>query len=313
MNPRVEIERQKLRDQARKAPKGRAIAKLGDYDNVTGLTQAIQPNGGVTYGANLSNIAQSGDLMRVVQAPGGLAALDNLSISSAQIVRGVGSISSSSQNQAFPADDFSAFKGDIFNKQQTKKKKVVWELQGNAIYDGGSDFYSLTPNLAAAQVGGICNFSPIKNPQFNFTFEFRIFGSTTAYFADGLAFSYVPSVIGGIGAALGVGDIEFGFSCGIRTYFGEANAPMVKLFINSLAGFNESGSELSLRSSSWQLAEIQVNEDSLDINFGGVTLSAAIPAPPFDYFLRISAATATYNDLHEVRNLLFNGKPLRGI
>jgi hypothetical protein len=80
MNPRVEIERQRLRDELAKSKSKtqKFVVTKGGYDNATGLTQVNAQNGGTSFALNLSNLAQEGDPMRLTKALGQLPAIDSL-------------------------------------------------------------------------------------------------------------------------------------------------------------------------------------------------------------------------------------------
>jgi hypothetical protein len=93
MNPRVEIERQRLRDELKSSVKNQNyVTTLGEYDQVTGLNQVVAQNGGVSFGQNFSNAAQLGQPMRFTKAGGQFAAIDNSQIpsSSGVLIYGFG-------------------------------------------------------------------------------------------------------------------------------------------------------------------------------------------------------------------------------
>lgn len=441
MNPRVEIERQRMRDELRASrAKSQTVTVLGVYDNVTGLNQAISQDGGISFGKNLSNLAQLGDPMRLTKAGGQTAAIDSL-----QAPRGNPNQKDGYSGGAFSVnngdilgdptasslgigENFSALRGDIFGGWGVYRKRnqasinqapinqepiidppitdidvlvgeppltinlfsnfsdpdnddteLTYEIisntnpgvvslsdidpatgdltlfffnegfsrvtvkvtdplgefvideflvtvsspialdmvaEGNAFYNSATDSYFLTTTGSPpTQVGGIASLTTIAAPFFRFDFEFRIYGNSTALFADGLAFSYTPSPLGLAGGDLGLGDLGLGFACGVKTYFGDnvSAQNQVRAFGRGGGGFVQSANQLRLRSADWQSASILVFPDLVDFSFGGVLLSLATPSLPAGYFLRISAATATHNDNHEIRNLRFNGKPINFI
>jgi hypothetical protein len=190
------------------------------------------------------------------------------------------------------------------------KPSIKWELLAGATYNDVDGVYTLTVP-GGSELGGISSIKKVTKRTFRFTFEFRIYGSTTLVPADGLALSYLPSDIFIPGNDLGVGDIGDGFSCGVDTYFGRPNDPLeVRVFIRYGSNTFYSESNLNLRSVSWQQAIVVVTESEITVTFGTTTLSIPITPLPAKYYLRFSAATALFNDFHEVRNPLLNGKPL---
>ena len=277
-----------------------SVQRQEDYDTAVKPTfyQGYDQNTGTAI-ATTQGFSTSNKYRVITNAP--LSNGDRVNIRPSNGLDRVDAISTRKKQQQVP-------------KIKIAKPKVTGE--GNASYDSDTDSYILTTTEAptVAQVGGISNFTKVKDPLFRFDFEFRIYGNTTPLFADGLAFSYTPSPLGAAGAALGVGALGLGFACGIRTFFEneQQDQNQVRAFGRfGGGGFIESGNDLSLRSPSWQSASIQVLSNSVNFRFGGVELNLVMPTPPLDYFLRISAATAQYNDNHEVRNLRLNGRRVR--
>jgi Bacterial lectin len=298
---------------ARGVPKSTtsSIVQIGTRDPQTGLYTILNPCGGeeVRVGEKIFSSAHTnGQVVRATRAGGStLLQLDNIN-------------SRSQQEQTVFHNCPGYFNGQIFNCDEEAPKDLIWNLEGSAIRDGGT--YILTP-AESLKAGGIST-DKVSRQTWKLTFEYRIFGGSPG-FADGIGFTYSPiTPVGGGTGELDIGDLGEGFAAVINTYNGQTlnnnQRPQLQIWdqahrqdLSPFTPLATSGIASGLRSEQWQRCEINYNSDSGTITIVAAGVSVSAPKiVPVDYQLRLMASTGALFDFHQVRNIKFAGKSVRG-
>jgi hypothetical protein len=168
--------------------------------------------------------------------------------------------------------------------------------------------------------GALRSVSRLTNTTWTLTFSFRIFGSTTTYFADGLVVAitsnesliYNEPRYYGVSNPLSAGEAVIGIDTFRNTGgAGGDNASRPRVYAitagqdENTTGIPVSSVSSGLRSTSWQSATVSYDGVNLIGTFGGLAVTLPVALSNTNW-LRIASANG-YNDNHEVKDIMFNG------
>jgi hypothetical protein len=214
--------------------------------------------------------------------------------------------------------------GQIFTcRAQPQQPDLHWQLQGSAKEVPGRIYRLTSADSSEAEAGAIAARRE-SSTSWVLRGQYRIFGSTTAYFGDGLAIALTPDSVGGFGQELGLSSLVGGFAVVIDTYNNlsvpnsNENRPLLQIWGEGRKELNPLATttlQENLRAAAWQGFEVRFDNGTLTASVGTIAVSYQFPLEEIDraLLLRISASTGVANDTHEVRALRYSGRRIRGI
>jgi len=200
-----------------------------------------------------------------------------------------------------------------YDREDDIDRTLSWIALGNATWLSRSSA-RLTGNQLNI-VGGLGAKNTTKSNNFNLSFEFRIYGSTTEFFADGISLFYSPNQLGGFGDGAGVASDSV-FSVTIDSYnnltSSNLDSPVLRIKRQGFADI-ESPATPSLRSEQWQSISFAHENNSLSVSVGTLSYTGleTITDENTDYYFRIAASTGTFTDIHEVRKIRFSNRKVK--